>query len=247
MMAVVALAATILFILVSWVVSLRLLRRGSSGSPEQFLGMGLLLIVGVGLPLITIGRVAALTSVSSAKVVTAIGTLTMTAGWLYVTRFTWRVFRPSDKLGSIGACALTGALVISSVIAVLQLLQFTDAAQFTRTTAGMLAVLLSSAALYVWAGTEAMRCYLQGKKRLRLGLADPEVTQRFFYWSMVMFFSFLSVLAPVFVGFTGGDPNGPPVQLHIALTGCVCAFSLYRAFLAPVDSAAVASDSASAN
>ena len=101
-------------------------------------------------------------------------------------------------------------------------------------TVASLGVQLTAMAVYLWSGTESGLEWTQARKRMRLGLSDPVVTNRFLLWLLVMFFSFASLVGPVTGTFLGILVHESPViQLGAATAGLACAVCLTLAFLPP--------------
>ena len=97
--------------------------------------------------------------------------------------------------------------------------------------AGMVLRLL----VMVWNSVESLLYWRRLRRRLRLGLADPVVTNRFLLWGISSAAAFFgSGLIFVFVTVTGIDPNQiPSLNLIVSLHGLVAAIAMWLAFQPP--------------
>jgi len=115
------------------------------------------------------------------------GALCGLCGMSCMAIFNWRVFRPSGALSVVLVLASVGAL---AGIAAAQTLG-SGWLHFAREERGPWAnAMWLGAAIYLWSCIEAGRQYEMLKRRLRIGLADPVVTDRMRIFTLLMISSF---------------------------------------------------------
>ena len=182
-----AVAAVAVLVAVSIGVALRLLalHRRSGGAPELLLGLMLLLSVGLGYPLLIAADQAGPASVRPLFIVS---TLAVNAGFVLLYAFTWRVFHPeaawARALAGAGALALLANAALRCWDAVTQpeirIAGEVVAESLLQTTPVMVG--------YVWTAWEALRYHGLMRRRVRLGLADAAVCDRFLLWGLMALF-----------------------------------------------------------
>lgn len=213
------------FAFASFIVGLRLLwlaaRTGEL--PERAIGASLLLAGGVGTTLLVIaGQMGAARGVLATAAMFAVD-----CGIAVLGIFTWQVFRP----GPVGAAllALFGGLVFLSFS--------TDLASgfylgVRRPEFSMAADYAGRLGMYGWATLEALRQYVLARRRLRLGLSDPLVANRFLLWG-VGTLAALGVWLHALWRELSGAGSVEEAYLVIALLGGACAVSIWLAFFPP--------------
>ena len=89
--------------------------------------------------------------------------------------------------------------------------------------------------VYAWAALEALRQYLLGRRRLRLGLAEPLVVNRFLLWAVgngaVLGMFAIELVSMAEVGLHA--MFRPRVMTPISVLGLVAALTVWLAFLPP--------------
>lgn len=236
MLAAFSIFCTLVFIVVSAVVGVRLvlMSRRTRGLPEFVFGAGLAIIVGVGYPLTLAGRANVHAAPELARWLMVFAAIAMAIGWTSVWIFTWRVFRPASTaaravcFGGIAVTAACGAANIARSLTVADpaTLDFGELA-YTGTS-------LTAIASYFWGGFESFRYYAMMRKRQALGMADPVVVNRFLLWGLVMVFSFLSTAVPTIASMRGIDVQAsPPLMIATALAGLACGCVMWLAFIPP--------------
>ncbi len=156
-------------------VGLDLLRRAKTtrGLPEFFLGLAFvcngLSYFFTDFPIVTEND-AIMDEFSYAGRILA-GLCSMT-----VAIFAWRVFRPEVRIArwgiwAIGALLVTGALVSA--------IEGDWVGAYPLTYRGFWFEWVGGVAPFVWLAAESLRSYSQMRLRVRIGLADPLVTNRF--------------------------------------------------------------------
>jgi hypothetical protein len=226
-----ALVATLGFIVIGGVVGVRLLvlARRTRQPAELWLGLALFSIAGLAYPLvITAG--AAPTGLQ--RVLAAVGNALLCFGWSCLWLFTWTTFRREATWARILTISAISATVLLSGRRIVRLAVDDDLTLSAATIDGLGPLLLAMAE-YVWTSIEAFRYRAMLQRRVRLGLADPTVANRFLLWGLMGVFSFLSLVMPV----TGAFHRGPDFvtfsRIGTGGSGIVCAVVMYLAFMAP--------------
>jgi hypothetical protein len=226
-----ALVATIGFIAIGGVVGARLLllARRTRQPAELWLGLALFAIAGLAYPLvITAGGEPK----GFQRVLSALGNALLCFGWSCLWVFTWTTFRREATWARVLAISAVAASVLLSGRRIVRLAVDDDVTLSTATIDGLGPLLLAMAD-YVWTSIEAFRYRAMLNRRVRLGLADPTVANRFLLWGLMGVFSFLSLVMPV-VGAFHRTPDSVTIsRIVTGSSGIVCAVVMYLAFMAP--------------
>ena len=176
-MALLALLGISAFGVVSFVVGLRLvlLSRRTGLLPERLIGVSLFLAGGLGTALL----VAASFAGEARWLVATISVLMINLGVVALGVFNWRVFRPT----------LFGATLVAACIALLFLSMIVDrlAGEYLGASRGVFSITVDYAGrliLYGWATYESLRQYALARRRVRIGLTEPLVANRFLLWGI---------------------------------------------------------------
>jgi hypothetical protein len=212
-------------------VRLLILHRRTGAAPELLLGGMLLLAVGVGYPLmIATPRV----SPASADMLQVISSLAISVGFSLLFVFTWRVFQPQ----AAWARAFTTAGVLTMLVAVgHRSIQVSNHGASDIASVPLSEVLLQGGPVivaYFWTAWESLRYHGMMRRRVRLGLADAAVCNRFLLWGMMA----LVVNAGVIVNIAAGAMHTntldtPWVLLLSSTTGLTQVVLLVLTFLPP--------------
>jgi hypothetical protein len=230
-----ALAAAAIAVLVgvSIAVGLRLLalHRRSGGTPELLLGLMLLLSVGVGYPLLIAANRAGEHAV---RPIFVVSTLAVNAGFVLLFALTWRVFQPDV----LWARALAGAGALTLVVnAALRCSDALSAAEVRIGSEAVAASLIQTTPVmvaYLWTAWEALRYHGLMRRRMRIGLADPAVCDRFLLWGLTSLFATAGVLLnTVALALRVEILETPWVLLASSCTGLAQAVLLVLAFAPP--------------
>jgi hypothetical protein len=222
------------FVVPSILVGIRLLRLAvrTRKIPELCIGLALLLMGGLGYPLIMTARMAVRLGDPARVGLMAVAVLLMGVGMLAVAVFNQRVFRPGEgwARGVVVAVAV-------SMLACLGL-QLRDpgleAAAFHNRGLGFRLFLLHSGVLTAWGASESLLAWSRLRRQLRLGLADAVVCERVLLWGIASVASAIVGLTSTVAGFLG--INFAATALGAAVTaplGLVAAGSMWLAFLPP--------------
>lgn len=211
---------------------LRLARR--SGGPERWLGVAFL-AAGAAAFLLPVAALEALSPATARAIALAAqGGFSLAIASLVV--FAWRVFRADSRIAMHAATALVagnlfaGAAVIGAGLPV-------------PTGALGLAVILTRCTALVWLFAESALYARQMRRRVRLGLADPVLADRFALWSIwtgALAFVPLFVLAMRAAGLLEAPAPGAPlspgiraVLAAVALSGGAAVAAGWLAFFPP--------------
>ncbi len=234
MLLVLALASTVCFVIVGGGVGLKLLllARRTRELPEFTVGLGFFLVALVGYPL-GLAALAPGVDPAAARLAFAVGTVAVSVGSASIFVFTWRVFQPDQLWARLLAWAAIAGLAVVAWLGISDV----EAGQ----NGGRLVDLwlvprqLIVGVSYTWTAIESLRWFGLLRRRLRLGLADPVVANRFLLWGLSGVFASGGIIGSTAVALTGHDPAGHPVSmLCIGLAGFATSISIYLAFLPPL-------------
>jgi len=170
------------FFLSSLAIGLRLLwlARRNRELPELLIGLGILGIGPAGFAGSVFGLLLGPVHPAAAACLLAGATLATSAGALASYVFNWTVFRPDVAWakGVVGAAGATFA-----VLFVWRLSTHGFALPLHLTASFHLQSTVVTGCL-LWGSGESLRYYALMRRRLRLGLADPLVTNRFLLWGL---------------------------------------------------------------
>lgn len=195
-----ALAGLTIFVAFSFAIGARLvlLARREGGLPEWALAVAFIVSGGFGAALQAV-RPLGLGSESVALAAFATVRVAVDIGIACQTLFTWRVFRPRSRWAR--------AFFVGEIAAMLTVL-----AAYTRvgvlgdeTYRGIwfwIEWQIHVLAL-AWSAAEPLAYYVPMRRRLRLGLADPLVTNRFLVWGVALAGALAAVAAPAVITATG--------------------------------------------
>jgi hypothetical protein len=227
------LVSTVAFIATGGVVGVRLLRLAlrTRELSDFLVGFSLFDLSAVAYPLILLGSLGDL-SLSAAKQALVASSLTMVLGWMGVFAFTQRVFRP----GNVAARALAAvgcAMLLYGLVAGIAYIQRAETRAALESSASpLLWIQFAAVAAYAWTAYEGLRCWLQARKRMKLGLAEPLVANRFLLWGCVGLASLLSVAPSLMITLGGGDgTRHAAARLSTAIGGLLASLALQLAFL----------------
>ena len=189
MLKLVGLLGLMAFVAASLVVGVRilLLARKTRGLPETFMGLSLVLAGAFGTGLSVLPLLWTSLSDAASDALMASANITNHVGYLLLFVFVWRVFRPSEKWALALFLSCSAVLVLGGIGLAISLAPGETLTRPTGPAATWLSVsLLARLVGYTWAAAESFHYYGMLKRRLKLGLADPVMTSRFFYWGVCM-------------------------------------------------------------
>lgn len=220
------------FILASLIVGARLIARSlqTRKLPEFLMGAGLFLMGGVGYPLMIAGQLDTGLSDTARAALVAANMLCTVVGHGCLAVFTQRVFRHDSRpaqmaVGILIAC-LAGGFVYQGVIRDFLIVANGDPLLMPFQFIGIVNLL--------WAAVESALYYQQMKRRMRIGLAEPLLVDRFRLWALAI--GCAAVTAGVAVAFQLAGVNIAVSALGasvIAPLGLTTATALWFAFWPP--------------
>lgn len=223
-----------LYLVVGTILGVRLLAQAARERvmPELLLGLAFLLAGTVGAPIEVVGDGMARAGHAGAGPLLAIGKAVTIAGMAAYVGFTWRVFRPTDRW----AAAFAGALVLVQGVA---FVGFAASGRFgVAANDGVWFWIELSARVVapVWTIAECIRYRALMLRRVRLGLADPIVADRFLLWAVAsgggLVMLLLSIVPRVLSANHWYIETGMSYPL-VALGGIVASIAYWLAFFPP--------------
>jgi hypothetical protein len=220
------------FWLMSLVVGARLcwLARTTRCYPELAIGVSFLLAGFLGLGMSLVAQHAGL-SPDGSRAVSLVGSAFSCLGYGVLAAFVWRVFRAESRIGWIGFIAGVSCLGLGFAV---QLATSAPEEGLVSVGVGFWIMLCAQIGIYVWAATESLAYWVPMRRRVRIGLADPLVANRFLLWgigtgavALIWFHLGWTRLGEEAVVMSGAD------YLVVALLGFVTAFCCWVAFLPP--------------
>lgn len=227
--------ATLAFILAGTSVGIRLLRlaKRTQGKAERNVGLGLLLICGLAYPLSLSLQVDAIPE-TVRRFAFAIAMFSLAGGAIAITEFVRGVFRsevPWARWLTVASCAawfaMTGWGIWAAVSQPIESIGSTEGLRFILRQLLMLGV-------FGWTAVEAGLYWLKMRRRRAIGLAEPEVINRFALWCISGTMSVVSSSVMTVTGLAGINPSQDPTTLLVTgLGGLVSSAALVLAFLPP--------------
>ncbi|MCP5040520.1 MAG: hypothetical protein GY944_05780 [bacterium] len=216
-------------------VKLLLLARRTRGFPEFAISMNILLLAAVGLPLAITGRNATHFGTTKGAVLFAVGMFFVCVGLQMTNLFTWYVFRRSQPWARGVAVVSSVAFMVLWLSMVTWGLGSTEIkvaqAQVKPFAVTLIAMQMLSA---IWAGAESFRYWGMQKRRLRLGLANPVVVERFLWWGLSHFASLFLALTLINSLLSGNLVLRDPFALVVLnIVGTVLVFTWGLSFFPP--------------
>ncbi len=218
-------------ILVDAIVGVRLLilARRTRQIPEAALGTAFLLLGAIGYPLTTLARRGVLESESVNAALMGGGLLIQDVACFAVVLATAQTFRGGTLMARV-VVALAAVWFLASWFGQLATSGFGPLEANFAYSAGLAA----RTAAFGWASFEAFRAYAHGRKRLRLGLAEPLVVNRFLLFAIGMGAAFAAFVIFVVGQLTTANPAAAAwVLAATGVMGIVTAVPTWLAFVPP--------------
>ena len=162
-----------------------------------------------------------------------IGNLCYAIAIMVYLLFTWRVFRPTSVVAAVVAWGCIFSLVVGWSGEVLTSHFDFGAARFAAPWFWL--AFIPRLVCMGWATGEALLEYRRARRRTRLGLSEPLVTNRFLLWALAAM-SELLIYAAVMVGIVRGSPADfltGNTALFVSALGMSAAVTILLAFLPP--------------
>jgi len=200
--------------------------------PELLIGIGVLGIGPVGFGMMMAGTLFGRDDPGLQTLLFCLGSVASLTGILAKCLFNWRVYHSTSRAMRAFAMAL-GALLVGLF------LQQAFVSGFVPDKGAPSASSLSRSALQVgcllWGSLEAFRYWLLMRRRQRLGLAEPVVTNRFLLWSIGAGAAGLGSAVGTITGMIVDKPSLeiPWVVASSSAHGFVAAVAMSLAFLPP--------------
>jgi hypothetical protein len=203
--------------------------------PELALGSTLFLAGGLGGILYFLGASDVSGLGALALWARGLGRLCLSIGALSLWCFTWRVFRPGNRAATALFCLAASGIVAG----------FAGEALGSGFRGGNFDTVWSCLGFvarglaYCWAALESLRYFALLRRRLRIGLADPLLANRFLLWGIATsaaFGIYVVALANLFDHSTHDVAAGvfsPTWALLTSVLGLTSGVCLWLAFLAP--------------
>ncbi|HTY17150.1 MAG TPA: hypothetical protein VMH82_05405 [Myxococcota bacterium] len=225
-MQVLGLVGILAFAAASFAVGLRLswtgLRRG--GIPESTIGLSFLLAGGIG----TLLLIASNGAGAAQALLRAASLGFINLGIAVLGVFNWRVFRP-DRTGAL-LFATFASLLALSFSADLARRAFLD--QDPRPPLWIATDAAGRIGMYGWGCCETLWQCALARRRVRLGLGDPLVADRFLLWGIGTL-SVIGIWVHAYTRELLGATSADGEYLVVALLGGLCAAAIWLAFFPP--------------
>ncbi len=198
--------------------------------PELAFGAGFLLLGVLGQPVAVLARSPLAGSPELAGVLLAAGLAAQSLGCLCLDAGTWQVFRPASRCAA-AAVAGVAVLFVASLIGHGVTVGFAGGADRGGFS---WAGLLGRGGSFAWCAVEALLYHRQMRRRLRLGLGDPVVANRFLLWgvaSLGLVAAFLTFVTAKLAGVNAATSR--PFLATSFAVAVVCGVAMWLAFFAP--------------
>jgi hypothetical protein len=227
------LAATLVYVVVGWIIGVRLLRlaRRTRGLPELTLGLGECLLAGAVPPFFVIVQVATQAETLS-RAASFAGHLAYTLGCAVMIVFTWRVFRPDVGWARALGLAMIAALGLGGALGMARAFLAPDMAALREPQTGAFLLMeWVSVAGFLWTAAEAFHHHGRLRRQAALGLADPVVVNRMLLWGLVGAGGVVAAGSPVLATLAGiSAMEHPPTRLVCALGTLASSVCIQLAF-----------------
>ena len=236
-----SLVATLIFVLTSAVVSVRLVLVGRRRrrTPGLYLGLGMLGTGGLGYGVriavaVAHGTASADLMTFSERALRGLGQILHDAGVTMTIVFVLSVFRPQERWAKL----LAGVMLLSLWGGCLG---WELENGFRSSARGNAFWWMHYATIWtypLWTTTESYRYYGLMRRRVALGLAEPLVTNRFLVWGTASIGTLLAVWISSISFFIPRDPAtlaawSPGIQIGVATVGVATVSLYYLTFFPP--------------
>jgi hypothetical protein len=157
-----------------------MLWRRTGQLPELLIGIGVLGIGPVGFGLTTMAQLSRAGHPELARWILALALLAVCTGSFAKYVFNWRVYHPRRVL--VRRIVWTAGVLLASFYAA-EIFTSGFRHEYAQSPANLGRATLTIGCL-LWGSGEALLYWRKMRRRLRLGLADPVVTNRFFLWGL---------------------------------------------------------------
>jgi hypothetical protein len=221
------------FFVVSLVVGIRLVLLWSRTGelPELLIGIGVLGIGPVGFGALTVGNLLKASSSGVADALFLAAGVTVSVGVFCKCVFNWRVYHRDSRVCA-GITGAVGALLVAVFVHKLFVGGFEPV---SPPDAVSLVQSATQIGCLLWGAAEALRYWQLMRRRARLGLSDPVVTNRFLMWGIGAGAAGVgSAVGTVWSAVSGAATLATPwVVASSSAHGFVAAVALSLAFVPP--------------
>lgn len=229
-----ALPGFLAFFFVALWVGVRLLAQWgrSRELPELLLGVGVLGIGPVGFGLVMLAAAAGARDPEAPSWIAGLSAIAVAGGASAKAVFNWKIYHPRSRAVAalaFGAIALLAVAIAGDAVT-------TGFAPAAWTKPGwMLVRQCVQIGVLLWGAAEALFWWRRMSRRVRIGIGDPLVANRFLLWAMGAGAAGTGSLVGMVVGLFYGRPMNelPSLTLMMSIFGMVSAVSLWLAFAAP--------------
>ena len=229
------LLSTAAFILVGSAVGVRLLLLAARTRelPDLIVGLALFDLSAIAYPLILVANLGGL-PLSDAKLALTLAIAALAVGLAGVFAFNQRVFRSDERWAAVFVWGCVGLLGYGAIAGGAFLREASSRAAFTAPESPAIWVEVAGVLVYAWTALEGFNAWGQARKRMRLGLADPLVANRFLLWGAMGVASLVSFAPSLAITLSGGDGSTSALaRLTTACGGLAAAICLLLAFSPP--------------
>jgi len=233
MLALVGLLGLGAFVVTSLVIGLRLVRLAATTRqlPEASMGISLLASSCIGTGALVLTQVIPDISVSASYWLIQFANAFSHIGYIALLVFVWRVFRPGEAWANALFALCLAGLLVGYVGEAVHLEVGAPAGR----NAWLFLTLGARTLAYAWGSVESFRYYGLLRRRIALGLGEPQIANRFLMWG-------IATSAGLTIWFIGialtalGPSNLAALEstfLLVAICGFVFAIALWLAFMPP--------------
>ena len=221
------------FFVVALVVGVRVLLLAwlTRELPELLMGIGVLGIGPVGFGLLVVAQQLQASHPLAFQVMVGTASVAISFGVLAKFAFNWRVYHPTSAL--VRAVVISGGLLLFGTVLYSGVaFGFTDVGPLTPQA--LIRSWLQAGCL-LWGAGESFAYWVKMRRRVRIGLADPVVANRFLMWAVGAFAAGWGTA----VGIVGQMVTGvemlrsPWITASSSLHGLVAAVAIALAFVPP--------------
>jgi hypothetical protein len=165
-------------------VRLLALGRRTGQQPERLIGAALLLVAAIGGPIAGLGRAPALVATPAGDAIFGIGLAATQLGIALFAAFTAHVFRRDSLAATLALLLLSGILGAEWLGLVLASGKGSTMQEiFPHTRPWGIAIVTTLALVFAWTAFESIAYAAKLRKRIALGLGDPDVARRMGLWA----------------------------------------------------------------
>jgi hypothetical protein len=237
-MLVFAAVSTLAFIVVGSFVGLRILLRArrTRGFPEIMLGAGLFSFAGVAQPCLLLSAALGSNGEQSAIAIVLVLASNLATAFTAIALllFSWRTFRPEAPWGAVIVAAGSATALLGCVGTSFVTLTGDIVAAPAEAGRWIAASSISYAIAFGWTGIESIAYWIKLRRRARIGLVDPVLSNRFALWGVgcAIAFGIDVVLGVLALSGTDFLREAAP-RLLISTSGMVNAIVWFLSFTPP--------------